>query len=78
LGVVFSYCDWFDPIFGTRVDDFLMVEVKHMSHLPSKIIVLAHQAQQVYLLRYSHEDDDVDVDQPKIKGHKDFMVSNGT
>jgi hypothetical protein len=29
LRVVFFQCDWFDPINGTRVDDFSMVEVNH-------------------------------------------------
>jgi hypothetical protein len=43
LRVVFFYCDWFDPISGTRVDDFGMVEVKHKSHLSCNNIVLAHQ-----------------------------------
>jgi hypothetical protein len=27
LKVVFFQCDWFDPINGTRVDDFSLVEV---------------------------------------------------
>jgi hypothetical protein len=40
---VFFYCDWFDPISGTRVDDFGMVEVKHKLHLSCNNIVLAHQ-----------------------------------
>jgi hypothetical protein len=31
LKVVFFQCDWFNPINGTRVDDFGMVEVKHKS-----------------------------------------------
>jgi hypothetical protein len=31
LKVVFFQCDWFDPINGTRVDDFDMVEIKHES-----------------------------------------------
>jgi hypothetical protein len=42
LRVVFFYCDWFDPISGTRVDDFGMMEVKHKSHLSSNNIVLAY------------------------------------
>jgi hypothetical protein len=29
LKVVFFECDWFDPVNGTRVDDFGMVEVNH-------------------------------------------------
>jgi hypothetical protein len=29
LKVVFFQCDWFDPVNGTRVDDFGMVEVNH-------------------------------------------------
>jgi hypothetical protein len=32
LKIVFFHCDWFDPINGTRVDDFGMVEVKYKSH----------------------------------------------
>jgi hypothetical protein len=29
LKIVFLHCDWFDPISGTRMDDFGMVEIKH-------------------------------------------------
>jgi hypothetical protein len=32
LKVVFFQCDWFDPINGTRVDEFGMVEIKHELH----------------------------------------------
>jgi hypothetical protein len=48
MKVVFFQCDWFDPINGTRVDDFGMVEVKHESHYSGSNLLLAHQAQQVY------------------------------
>jgi hypothetical protein len=44
LKVVFFQCDWFDPIHGTRVDDFDMVEVKHESRYTSINLLLAHQA----------------------------------
>jgi hypothetical protein len=40
LKVVFFECDWFDPVNGTRVDDFGMVEVKHKSRY--NIILFAH------------------------------------
>jgi hypothetical protein len=48
LKVVFFKCDWFDPINGTRVDNFCMVKVKHESRYSCNNILLAHQAQQVY------------------------------
>jgi hypothetical protein len=51
---VFFQCDWFDPIHGTRVDDFGMVEVKHESRYPGINLLPAHQAQQVYYLSYPH------------------------
>jgi hypothetical protein len=51
---VFFQCDWFDPIHGTRVDDFGMVEVKHESCYTGINLLLAHQAQQVYYLSYPH------------------------
>jgi hypothetical protein len=54
LRVAFFQCDWFDPINGTRVDDFGMVEVKHKSRYLGSNLLLAHQAQQVYNLRYPH------------------------
>jgi hypothetical protein len=54
LKVVFFQCDWFDPIHGTRVDDFGMVEVKHESRYIGINLLLAHQAQQVYYLSYPH------------------------
>jgi hypothetical protein len=44
LKVVFFQCDWFDPIHGTRVDNFDMVEVKHESRYTSINLLLAHQA----------------------------------
>jgi hypothetical protein len=49
---VFFQCDWFDPIHGTRVNDFGMVEVKHESPYPGINLLLAHQEQQVYYLSY--------------------------
>jgi hypothetical protein len=52
LKVVFFQCDWFDPIHGTRVNDFGMVEVKHESPYPGINLLLAHQEQQVYYLSY--------------------------
>jgi hypothetical protein len=54
LKVVFFQCDWFDPIHGTRVDDFGMVEVKHESRYTNINLLLTHQAQQVYYLSYPH------------------------
>jgi hypothetical protein len=51
---VFFQCDWFDPINSTRVDDFVMVEVKHESCYSGSNLLLAHQAQQVYYLNYLH------------------------
>jgi hypothetical protein len=44
LKVVFFQCDWFDPINGTRVHDFGMVEVKHESRYSGSNLLLAHQA----------------------------------
>jgi hypothetical protein len=52
LNVVFFQCDWFDPIHGTKVDDFGMFEVKHESRFPGINLLLAHQAQLVYYLSY--------------------------
>jgi hypothetical protein len=54
LKVVFFQCDWFDPIHGTRVDDFCMVELKHESCYTCINLLLAHQTQQVYYLSYPH------------------------
>jgi hypothetical protein len=45
LKVVFFQCDWFDPINGTRVNHFGMVEVKHESRYSGSNLLLAHQAQ---------------------------------
>jgi hypothetical protein len=42
LKVVFFQCDWFDPINGTRVDDFSMVEVKHELRYSGSNLLLAH------------------------------------
>jgi hypothetical protein len=47
LKVVFFQCDWFDPIHGTRVNDFSMIEVKHESRYSDINLLLAHQVQQV-------------------------------
>jgi hypothetical protein len=44
LKVVFFECDWFDPVNGTRVDDFGMVEVKHESRYSDNNLLSAHQA----------------------------------
>jgi hypothetical protein len=52
--VMFFQCDWFDPINGTRVDEFGMVEVKHELCYSGSSLLLAHQAQQVYYLSYPH------------------------
>jgi hypothetical protein len=49
---VFFQRDWIDPIHDTRVDDFGIVEVKHESRYTCINLLLAHQAQQVYYLRY--------------------------
>jgi hypothetical protein len=54
LKIVFSQCNWFDPINDTRVDDFGMVEVKHESCYSGSNLLLAHQAQQLYYLSYPH------------------------
>jgi hypothetical protein len=43
LKVVFFECDWFDPVNGTRVDDFGMVEVKHESCYSGNNLLSAHQ-----------------------------------
>jgi hypothetical protein len=45
LKVVFFQCDWFDPINGTRVDEFGMVEVKHELHYLGSNLLFAHQMQ---------------------------------
>jgi hypothetical protein len=45
LKVVFFECDWFDPVNGTRVDGFGMVEVKHESCYSDNNILFVHQAQ---------------------------------
>jgi hypothetical protein len=55
LRVVYFDCDLFDPISNTRVNNFGMVEVKHMSHLSDNNIVLAHQVPHVYYLSYPHQ-----------------------
>jgi hypothetical protein len=52
LKVVFSQCDWLDPVNGTRVDEFGMVEVMHESCYSGSNLLLAHQAQQVSYLSY--------------------------
>jgi hypothetical protein len=48
LKVVFFECDWYNPVNGTKVDDFGMVEVKHESCYSGNNFLFAHQAQQVY------------------------------
>jgi hypothetical protein len=45
LKVVFFQCDWFNPVNGTRVDDFGMVKVKHESRYSGNNLLFAHQAQ---------------------------------
>jgi hypothetical protein len=45
LKVVFSQCDWFDPINVTRVDDFSMVEVKHELRYSGSNLLLVHHVQ---------------------------------
>jgi hypothetical protein len=50
---VFSQCDCFDPVNGTRADDFSMVDVKHESCYSGNNLLFAHQAQQVYYLKLS-------------------------
>jgi hypothetical protein len=50
----FEY-DWFDPINGTRVDAFCLVEVKHESHYSCNNILLTHQTQHVYHLSCPHQ-----------------------
>jgi hypothetical protein len=45
LKIVFFQCDRFDPVNGTRVDDFGMVEVKHESCYSDNNLLFAHQAQ---------------------------------
>jgi hypothetical protein len=52
LKVVFCECEWFDPVNGTRVDDFGMVEVKHELRYSRNNLLFAHQAHQVYYLSY--------------------------
>jgi hypothetical protein len=54
LSLLFFQCDWFDPINDTRLDDFIMVEVKHESCYSGSSLLLAHQAQLVYCLSYHH------------------------
>jgi hypothetical protein len=54
LNIVFFQRNWFDPINGTKVDEFGMVEVKHESRYLGSNLLLAHQVQQVYYLSYPH------------------------
>jgi hypothetical protein len=42
---MFFQCDWFDPINGTRVDEFGMVEVMYELHYSGSDLLLTHQAQ---------------------------------
>jgi len=56
LKVVFFDCLWFDPIHGTRGNQFGMVEVKHANTLGGNDnFILAHQAEQVYYMPYPCE-----------------------
>jgi hypothetical protein len=45
LKVVFFECNWFDPVNGSRVDDFGVAEVKHESRYSGNNLLFAHQAQ---------------------------------
>jgi hypothetical protein len=54
LKVVLFQCDWFDPIHGTRVDNFGMLEVKHEPCYIGINLLLTHQVQWVYYLSYPH------------------------
>jgi hypothetical protein len=45
LKVVFFEWDWFDPVNGTRVDDFDMMEVKHKSRYSGNNLLFAHKVQ---------------------------------
>jgi hypothetical protein len=55
LKFVFFKCGWFDPVNGTRVDDFGMVVMKHESRYSGNNLLFVHLAQQVYYLSYRHE-----------------------
>jgi hypothetical protein len=55
LKVVLFECDWFDPVIGTKVDDFGMVQGKHESCCSGNNLLVAHQVQQVYYQSYPHE-----------------------
>jgi hypothetical protein len=55
LKVMFFECDWFDPVNGTRVGDFGMVEVKHELRYLGNNLLFAHQVQKVCYLSYPHE-----------------------
>jgi hypothetical protein len=55
MKVVLLKCDWFDPVNGTRVDNFGMVEVKHESCYSVNNLLFTHQAQQVYYISYPQE-----------------------
>jgi hypothetical protein len=55
LKVEFFECDWFNPLNGTKVYDFGMVEVKHESRYSGNNLLFTHQAQQVYYLTYPHK-----------------------
>jgi hypothetical protein len=45
LKVVFLECDLFDPVNGTRVTDFSMVEVRHKSRYSDNNLLFVHQTQ---------------------------------
>jgi hypothetical protein len=55
LKVMFFECDCFDPVNGTKVDDFGMMQVKHESRYSDNNLLFAHQVQQVHYLSYPHE-----------------------
>jgi hypothetical protein len=55
MKVVLFECDWFDPVNGTGVDNFGMVELKHESRYSVNNLLFTHQAQQVYYISYPHE-----------------------
>jgi hypothetical protein len=53
LKVVFFVCNWIDSIHGIRHNKYGMVEIKHNAKLSGNDdFILAHQAGQVYYLKY--------------------------
>jgi hypothetical protein len=56
MKIMFFDCDWFDPYYGTRENNFGMFEVKHMHRLRGcDPFVLAHQVEHVYYMSYPCE-----------------------